>query len=217
MTSAWPYTMDDLEAASHPYELAHQDSVTVNIDYKQMGVGGDNSWGAEIHPEYMLPAQYYSYGFTIRAISSAVSSPVPANGQLGVDPNAVLQWTSNVPGNDEFEVYFGTDKNALSLVEMITDGATVYYPYGAGDMDWAKRHYWRIDTNGMVGPVWNFATHIPGDMDIDGDTDIFDLTEFTGQWLGDGAGTVANIDGEGMVDLKDFVWFADYWLTDVMP
>ena len=79
----------------------------------------------------------------------------------------------NVPGNDEFEVYFGTDKDALGLVETITDGSTVYDPFGVGDMDRAKWHYWRIDSNGVVGPVWNFATHIPGDIDIDGDTDIF--------------------------------------------
>jgi hypothetical protein len=90
-------------------ELGRQNSVTVNIDYKQMGVGGDNSWGAEIHPEYMFPAQYYSYGHTISPISAAVSTPVPANGQLGVDPNAILQWTSNLPGNNEYEVFFGPD------------------------------------------------------------------------------------------------------------
>jgi beta-galactosidase len=217
MTSAWPYTMSDLEAANHTYELGRRNIVTVNIDYKQMGVGGDNSWGAEIHPEYMLPAQYYSFGFTISPISTAVSTPVPADGQLGVDPNAILQWTSNIPGNNEYEVYFGTDCEALSLVEIITDGSTTYDPYGAGDMDWAKWYYWRIDTTSVVGPVWSFATHLPGDMDIDGDTDIFDLTEFAEQWLGDGAGTSANIDGQGIVDLKDFAWVVDYWLADITP
>jgi len=54
-------------------------------------------------------------------------------------------------------------------------------------------------------------------MDIDGDTDLFDLIEFAEQWLGDGAGTVANIDGEGIVDLKDFVWFAYNWLLCTKP
>jgi beta-galactosidase len=63
--SAWPFTMQDLEKARHINELPHRDSITVNIDYKQMGVGGDNSWGARTHPEYTLPAKPYHYSFRL--------------------------------------------------------------------------------------------------------------------------------------------------------
>ena len=35
-------------------ELPRRKSITVNIDYKQTGVGGDNSWGARPHKEYTL-------------------------------------------------------------------------------------------------------------------------------------------------------------------
>ncbi len=44
------------------------DVVTLNIDYRQMGVGGDTSWGwrAQAHPEYSLPAREYSYRFYLR-------------------------------------------------------------------------------------------------------------------------------------------------------
>jgi beta-galactosidase len=41
-----------------------------NIDYKQMGVGGDNSWGARTHAAYMLPYMDYQYTFTLRPIQS---------------------------------------------------------------------------------------------------------------------------------------------------
>ncbi len=68
--SAWPYTMGDLEAADHVHELARRDTITVNIDYKQMGVGGDNSWGARTHPEYTLPAGSYSYGYSLSPIEA---------------------------------------------------------------------------------------------------------------------------------------------------
>jgi beta-galactosidase len=217
MTSAWPYSISALESASHIHELLRADTITVNIDHNQMGLGGDNSWGAWPHPEYRLPVQPYSYGYTLSPISGAVSTHVPAGKELGVEPNAVLEWTPNDPEIDNYEVYFGTDGGALSLVEMITDGSTMYDPYGTGDMDWAKWHYWRIDTTYVVGPVWSFATHLPGDMDIDGDTDFFDLVAFAEQWLGDGSGTSANIDGHGMVDMKDFSWVSDYWLVDIMP
>ncbi|MEN8128054.1 MAG: hypothetical protein ABFR90_09660 [Planctomycetota bacterium] len=52
--SAWPYTMEDLEKAKHINELPSRKTITVNIDYGQTGVGGDNSWGARPHKEYTL-------------------------------------------------------------------------------------------------------------------------------------------------------------------
>ena len=39
----------------------------MNVDFKQMGVGGDTSWGwrARPHPEYSLPALPYAYEFLL--------------------------------------------------------------------------------------------------------------------------------------------------------
>ena len=59
--SAWPFTMQDLEQAKHIHEPAPGENITVNLDYRQMGVGGDDSWGARTHPEYTLPAGPYRY------------------------------------------------------------------------------------------------------------------------------------------------------------
>ncbi len=64
--SAWPFSMEDLEKAGHINELPRRDFITVNLDYKQMGVGGDDSWGARTHPEYTLPARPYAYRFRLR-------------------------------------------------------------------------------------------------------------------------------------------------------
>jgi beta-galactosidase len=33
-----------------------------------MGVGGDDSWGAEIHPQYRLTGRIYEYSFRIRPV-----------------------------------------------------------------------------------------------------------------------------------------------------
>lgn len=52
--SAWPYTLTDLEKARHINEPASRDTITVNIDYMQTGVAGDNSWGARPHRQYTL-------------------------------------------------------------------------------------------------------------------------------------------------------------------
>jgi len=56
----------------------------VNLDYKQMGVGGDNSWGAQTHKEYKLLEKFYSYTFRLRPyapsmgdIQSIISNSAP--------------------------------------------------------------------------------------------------------------------------------------------
>lgn len=73
--SAWPYTMDDLEQAQHIHELPRSANITVNIDYRQMGVGGDDSWGARTHKEYMLPPKPYSYSFRLRPYEPTMGDP----------------------------------------------------------------------------------------------------------------------------------------------
>jgi len=51
------------------------DFVALNLDWKQMGVGGDTSWGAPIHPEYTLPARPDRYTFRLRPFSMKDISP----------------------------------------------------------------------------------------------------------------------------------------------
>jgi len=64
--SAWPYTMADLEKAKHINELPHRDTVTLNIDYQQMGLGGQDSWAAFPYPQYTLMSHEYYYAFGVR-------------------------------------------------------------------------------------------------------------------------------------------------------
>ncbi len=68
--SAWPYSMQAIEDANHINEFVSDGNVTVNIDYKQMGVGGDTSWGKFTHPEYTLPCKNYNYSFRIRGFDA---------------------------------------------------------------------------------------------------------------------------------------------------
>lgn len=53
----------------HTTDVKPRNLTSVNIDYKQMGVGGDDSWGAFTHPEYRLTDKKYQYTFTILPIS----------------------------------------------------------------------------------------------------------------------------------------------------
>jgi beta-galactosidase len=63
--SAWRFPMEELERHKHPNEIVRSEDVTVNLDYRQMGVGGDDSWGAWPHKEYRLPARPYEYRFQL--------------------------------------------------------------------------------------------------------------------------------------------------------
>ena len=49
----------------HTTDVVPRDLTSINIDYKQMGVGGDDSWGAWTHDQYRLKEKTYSYSFRI--------------------------------------------------------------------------------------------------------------------------------------------------------
>ncbi len=57
------------EPNKHGGSVQQGDANTLFVDYAQIGVGGDNSWGARVHPEYCIPARNYNYTFTIIPVS----------------------------------------------------------------------------------------------------------------------------------------------------
>ncbi len=66
--SLWPYTQSTLEAAEHTNDLTPAANFTLNLDYGQAGVGGDNSWMPNAGPyrEHRLELDAaISYGFTL--------------------------------------------------------------------------------------------------------------------------------------------------------
>ena len=52
--SALPFTPHELENAAHGFELPRPAYTVLKMSSRQMGVGGDDSWGARTHPEYLL-------------------------------------------------------------------------------------------------------------------------------------------------------------------
>lgn len=69
--SAWNFPMDDLKYVPSTIERKHgksiekKDMVWFNIDYKQQGLGGDNTWGAPVLTPYQISPVDMSYSFTI--------------------------------------------------------------------------------------------------------------------------------------------------------
>lgn len=86
-TSAWQYAPEALDFVPDPRGqesssglvplpsgnaagLQPSGYITWNIDFMQMGLGGDTSWGRHVHDEYTIPAQKYSYGFSLKLINN---------------------------------------------------------------------------------------------------------------------------------------------------
>lgn len=67
--TARPYSMSDLAAAHHPYDLPHRNFVQLLVDDRQMGLGANNTWGAKVLPAYTIPARPYSYTWHIVPIT----------------------------------------------------------------------------------------------------------------------------------------------------
>lgn len=84
-SSVWQYSPEDLDftpdvrgpasasglvvlPSGHFADLKPTDYVTWNIDYRQMGLGGDNSWGRFVHDEYTLPAVGYVFEFLLKPV-----------------------------------------------------------------------------------------------------------------------------------------------------
>ena len=86
--SVWQFSISDIDysaaekgaasasglvplSAKHGVDIQQKDFITWNIDYKQMGVGGDTSWGRLVHEEYTLPAKEYGYSFILTPINGS--------------------------------------------------------------------------------------------------------------------------------------------------
>lgn len=52
----------------HPTDIKPRRNVFLNIDLKQRGVGGDNSWGALPHEPYRLLDKKYSYSYVMKLV-----------------------------------------------------------------------------------------------------------------------------------------------------
>jgi beta-galactosidase len=74
--SALHYTIADLDPGlekgqTHSGQLVERPEVYVNVDERQMGVGGTDSWGTPALPQYSLPYREYRYRFRMRGVSAS--------------------------------------------------------------------------------------------------------------------------------------------------
>ncbi|MFE0041868.1 glycoside hydrolase family 2 TIM barrel-domain containing protein [Streptomyces albireticuli] len=65
--SASRWTPFDLEGLEHPHAVVAREGTVLAVNHRQMGVGGNDSWGAAPLEDYLLPAdRAYSYSYRLR-------------------------------------------------------------------------------------------------------------------------------------------------------
>ncbi|HEY8980382.1 MAG TPA: glycoside hydrolase family 2 TIM barrel-domain containing protein [Streptomyces sp.] len=70
------FTPEDLSAGvRHDYQLTPRKEVVLRVSHRQMGIGGDNSWGAHTHDEFKLFASRdYAYTYRLRPIKDVTEA-----------------------------------------------------------------------------------------------------------------------------------------------
>lgn len=67
--SALPYTPHEIENTRHHFELPPVHHTVVRVSKAQMGIAGDDTWGAKTHPEFLLPAdELVQFEFSFKGI-----------------------------------------------------------------------------------------------------------------------------------------------------
>ncbi len=81
--SVRPYTQDDLAHAKRIHQLPRRENISLHIDYKQKGVGGDVPSGSQPHEEYRLH-KHHEYRYTFRVKPFFANDPVQRDKIWGV-------------------------------------------------------------------------------------------------------------------------------------
>ncbi len=78
--SVYPCAASDITLAMHQGEIPERDYFTLNLQHRQSGLGGTNSWGATALPQYQLPAnKTYQWSFMLSLPETAAA---PVSGQV---------------------------------------------------------------------------------------------------------------------------------------
>jgi hypothetical protein len=149
-------------------EKADDDAATMAV-YEVPGGTMEFHFIASLHNVFLN-------GFRITDGAGA-SEPIPADGQINVEPDVTLGWTAGQYASTH-QVYLSTNPDALQFQDHI--GSTTYQPPQL--LQLGTTYYWRIDeVNGAYpespwkGPVWSFTTAGAKARDpnpADGETDV---------------------------------------------
>ena len=114
-------TIDDLMAVEHPHHIKPNDEITLRVNYRQTGVGGDTSWGSMPHSQYMIRgSQTYSYSYTLRPLTPADDDWMALSKK-----NVEFPSLQGINVNGKALSGFSPDVYAYSVNYMVSDGLPV--------------------------------------------------------------------------------------------
>jgi beta-galactosidase len=64
------YSIHDLAEAKHTVDLQPRDEVILHLDARHMGVGGDDGWLSQVHPEFLIYPGLYRFSFKLKPLTS---------------------------------------------------------------------------------------------------------------------------------------------------
>ncbi|HUX17395.1 MAG TPA: beta-galactosidase, partial [Phycisphaerae bacterium] len=106
--SVWPFDMQELEfvpavqgaesasglvpiPSRHGADIEVGGVVTWNLDDRQMGVGGDTSWGRPVHEPYTIAPREYSYRFVLIPYQPSQDRPGELARGLFTSPSSITR------------------------------------------------------------------------------------------------------------------------------
>lgn len=160
--NALRYTPEQLSNTLHSYMLPEDQDITLRLNQVQMGLGGDNSWGAMPLTKYQIPAnQTYEYTYTLKPISTKDPDEMMADYRtvlpgakqaVSFDDVALNHWASDsIRYVAEKGLFTGTSDTTFApsatstramlmtvLARMNGADTTGSNPWYAKGMEWAK-------------------------------------------------------------------------------
>lgn len=140
----------------------------------------------------------------------------PSNGGIDVRTRSMLFWQGGPPGpGTSFDVYLDTVCPPVRKIAARQPNAT----FTVGSLSDATWYYWQVvtvDSGGSTaGPVWSFATHVPGDANGDGYVSIADLQSVVAAWgtsqTGGSPYVQADLNADGYVNIGDLQLLVANW------
>jgi hypothetical protein len=159
-----------------------------------------------------------SGAFSVGAPPAVPSNPSPGDGLINLAVDSALSWSGVAP-DTTFDIYLDTVNPPVAKVASAVSAAT-YTP----SLALGTRYYWKVVAINIFGqtegPVWTFATYLPGDISGDGFVNVADLQALVAAWgsSSSGGGTWnanADLNNDGYVNVGDLQILVASWGSSV--
>ena len=174
------YSKETMENSNYSFQMKRSEDIHLNIDHIQLGVGGDDSWGATAHSEYQLSGKEYSYSYRIRPITAGQDIDELNNKAVKAYPVEFTDMTNQIPEIADFEVqgnYFSSSFERANPMQNAFDGnANTRWCAANGDTpQWLATDLDVVKDIKGVTIVWEKDERYDFVVEVSNDTKIWDV------------------------------------------